>query len=157
MKLALHQAKQSFIRDEVPVGAVLYHEPLDRVIFEGHNLTQTLGTPLAHAEMLAIQEGLRTLQTPFLTDCTLYVTLEPCAFCAAGLILARMGRVVFGAYNPKGGALVHGPRLFDTSPSFAPAYVGGVREDEAGQLLQTFFTQKREASSKAPDFGPWGG
>ncbi|TGW15214.1 nucleoside deaminase [bacterium NHP-B] len=157
MKRALHQAKQGLMRDEVPVGVVLYHEPLSRVIFEGHNLTQTLNTPLAHAEMLAIQEGLRALKAPFLTDCTLYVTLEPCAFCAAGLILSRVGRVVFGAYNPKGGALVHGPHLFDTSPSFAPSYVGGVREDEAGQLLQTFFQQKRKASPEAPDFGPWGG
>ena len=142
MAHALHQARQAFENDEVPVGAVLIHK-IQGVIFEGHNLVEKTGNPLDHAEMLAIRAGQKTLNLPFLEDCTLYVTLEPCLVCAAALIAVRLPNLVFGAYNPKGGAVVHGPALGgDRLP-----YVGGVLEARCGDILQKFFTQKRGGSS----------
>ena len=125
MKKALSQCERAMDADEVPVGAVLFHEPSQKILYQGHNRVEKDKNPLHHAEFLALQEGMAQLGRPFLDDCTLYVTLEPCAFCASACILVHLKRVFFGAYNPKTGALDHGPKLFDTSLDFRPQYVGG--------------------------------
>ena len=141
MEQALDQARQAFENDEVPVGTVLVHK-VHGVVFKGYNLTEKTGNPLDHAEMLAIRAGQKTLGLPFLEDCTLYVTLEPCLVCAAALIAVRLPKLVFGAYNIKGGAVVHGPALGGTRLP----YIGGVLEARCGDILQKFFTQKRPDS-----------
>jgi tRNA(adenine34) deaminase len=115
-----------------------------QVVAEAHNETVARNDPTAHAELLAIQRALQALATDRLTDCTLYVTLEPCAQCAGAIVLAKVGRVVFGAYDPKAGMagsvgdLLRHPRL-----NHRPEVVGGVREEESGALLEEFFRAKR--------------
>lgn len=141
MEQALGQAGQAFDADEVPVGAVLVHK-VHGIIFKGHNVTEQTGNPLDHAEMVAIRAGQKTLGRPFLEGCTLYVTLEPCLVCAAALVAVRLPKLVFGAYNPKGGAVVHGPAL---GGERLP-YIGGILEARCGDILQKFFTQKRRCS-----------
>ncbi|NVN13780.1 nucleoside deaminase, partial [Nguyenibacter vanlangensis] len=98
----------------------------------------------AHAEMLVMRAAARRLGTPRLVDCTLVVTLEPCPMCAAAAVHFRIGRIVFGAYDPKGGGVDHGPRLFDRRECLhRPEWVGGVREREASALLRDFFAARR--------------
>jgi tRNA(Arg) A34 adenosine deaminase TadA len=108
MNRALLQAHQAFLKGEVPVGVVMVHALGQEVLFEGHNLVETLQDPTAHGEMLAIRETCRHLGTSHLEDVSLYVTLEPCAMCAQALAFARVGKIFFGAFNPKGGGIDHG-------------------------------------------------
>lgn len=150
MGKALALAETAALHDEIPVGAALYHPPTHTWISEAHNATTTSGpevlqgTPLAHAELLAITLALKKHRQPFLSDCTLYVTLEPCPLCAAALSMVRLGTLVFGAYNPKGGAITHGPRLYESDAlSYKPHVVEGVRAEEAGKLLKAYFQTKR--------------
>ncbi len=116
----------------------------DTVVVRAHNESVTRGDPTAHAELLALQRALSLLQTDRLNDCTLYVTLEPCAQCAGAIVLAKVGRVVFGAYDPKAGMagsvgdLLRHPRL-----NHRMEVVGGVDADASGRLLQAFFREKR--------------
>lgn len=139
MHQALEQAKAAVRQGEVPVGAALVHTRTGEVVALAHNLTLA-GDPTAHAEMLA----LRALKLPRLTEYDLYVTLEPCAMCAGAISHARIRKLVFGAYDPKGGAVEHGPRFF-TQPTchHAPEVVGGVMEAECGALLKDFFAARR--------------
>jgi len=124
------------------VGAVVFHE--GHAVARAHNETVTRRDPTAHAELLAIQGALGALHTDRLEDCTLYVTLEPCAQCAGAIVLAKVGRVVFGAYDPKAGMagsvgdLLRHPRL-----NHRVEVVGGVEEQACGQLLRAFFREKR--------------
>jgi tRNA(adenine34) deaminase len=142
MALALEEARQAAARGEVPVGAIVVHD--DRVIGEGHNLTQTSNDPSAHAEMMAIRVAAERLGHWRLLDCTLYVTLEPCAMCAGAIVLARIPRLVFGAWDSKAGMcgslenLVQDPRL-----NHRVALTAGVRETESAALLRDFFRQRR--------------
>ena len=139
MARALGESRQAFAQDDVPVGAVLVHK-IQGIIFSGHNVTEKTGNPLDHAEILAINAGQKALGAPFLEACTLYVTLEPCLVCAASLAAVRLPQLVFGAYNSKGGAVVHGPGLGgDGLP-----YIGGVLEAPCSEILQAFFAQKRK-------------
>ena len=142
MQLALDQARAAAEHDDVPIGAVVVRD--GEVIAARHNERELTGDPTAHAEVLAIRDAARIVGHWRLMDCTLYVTLEPCVMCAGALVNARIGRVVFGATDPKAGAVVSlyevcsDPRL-----NHRPAVTDGVRGDEAGALLRSFFASRR--------------
>lgn len=140
MRLALDQARLAYQKDEVPVGAVIVCQ--GRVIARSHNLTQTLNDPTAHAEMQAITAACHYLGGRYLDQCTLYVTLEPCPMCAAALAWAQLGRLVYGADDPKRGYnLVQGA----AKPLLHPktAVQKGLLSDESAALLKDFFAKKR--------------
>jgi len=143
MVLALDEARQAATRGEVPVGAVIVG-PDGRALASTGNRIEELNDPTAHAEVLAIREAAANLQSPRLIDCDLYVTLEPCAMCAQAISLARVCRLVFAAYDPKGGGVEHGARVFShTTCHHAPEVVGGVMESDAAQMLKQFFKARR--------------
>jgi len=142
MAAALKEARRAVKVREVPVGAVVMRE--GRSIAAAHNETVLRNDPTAHAELLAIQRTMTALETDRLTDCTLYVTLEPCAQCAGAAVLAKVGRVVFGAWDPKAGMagsvgdVLRHPRL-----NHRPEVIGGVDERACGELLEEFFRARR--------------
>ncbi|MDC0149242.1 nucleoside deaminase [Rhodospirillales bacterium] len=143
MVLALDEARQAATRGEVPVGAVIVG-PDGRALASTGNRIEELTDPTAHAEVLAIREAAAHLESPRLIDCDLYVTLEPCAMCAQAISLARVRRLVFAAYDPKGGGVEHGARVFShTTCHHAPEVVGGVMESDAAQMLKQFFKARR--------------
>ncbi len=143
MKTALAEARAAGERGEVPVGAVVISGD-GAVLASAGNRTEELNDPSAHAEILAIRKAGERLNRPRLVHCALYVTLEPCAMCAAAISFARIKKLVFGAYDPKGGGVDHGARFFgQTTCHFKPEVIGGVRETEAAALLQRFFRTKR--------------
>lgn len=142
MALALEQARQAQDRGEVPVGAVVVKD--GAVVAAAHNAPRGLCDPTAHAEMLAIRAAAEVLGDERLAGCDLYVTLEPCPMCAGAIQHARIARVYYGAGDPKGGAVDHGPRLFDRAGSLhRPEVYGGIGEDEAAELLRGFFAGRR--------------
>ena len=142
MEAALEQARKAASSGEVPVGAVVFRD--GAVVARAHNQTVARRDPTAHAELLVVQAALALLHTDRLTDCTLYVTLEPCAQCAGAIVLAKVGRVVFGAYDPKAGmAGSVGDVLRHHALNHRVEVVGGVDEEECGQLLADFFRAKR--------------
>ena len=144
MAQALTLAEAAASMDEVPVGCVIVDGASGRVLAACGNRVETLGDPTAHAEILAIREACRHLGVPRLPECDLYVTLEPCALCAAAISLARLRRVYFGAYDPKGGAVDHGPRWFAQPTCLhSPEVYGGFDEQRAAQLLRSFFQARR--------------
>lgn len=142
MQEALRQAKKAFEADEVPIGAVIVHE--NKIIARSHNQVETLKDPTAHAEMIAITQATNHLGSKWLQECSLYVTLEPCSMCAGALVLARLGRVVFGAEEPKTGAcgsvinLAQHPKL-----NHQLDVTGGILAVECGSILSEFFLKKR--------------
>ena len=143
MKLALAEAEAAAARGDVPVGAVLV-DGEGGVVAAAGNRVEADRDPTAHAEMLVLRAGAARLGAARLTECDLYVTLEPCAMCAAAIALARLRRLYFGAYDPKGGALEHGPRLFDQPTTHhRPEIYGGIEEGRAGELLRGFFRARR--------------
>ncbi len=147
MDQALAQARAAAARNEVPVGAVVLG-PGGQVLARAGNRTEADADASAHAEMLALREAARRLGTPRLIGCDLVVTLEPCPMCAAALVHFRIRRLVFGAYDPKGGGVEHGPRIFDAPGCLhRPEVVGGVQEAECGALLQVFFQKLRASNS----------
>ena len=142
MEAALEQARKAASSGEVPVGAVVFRD--GAVVARAHNQTVARRDPTAHAELLVVQAALALLHTDRLTDCTLYVTLEPCAQCAGAIVLAKVGRVVFGAYDPKAGmAGSVGDVLRHHALNHRVEVVGGVDGEECGQLLADFFRAKR--------------
>jgi tRNA(adenine34) deaminase len=143
MEIALAEARAAATRGEVPVGAVLLG-PDGAILAQAGNEVEARHDAAAHAEMLVLREAGRLRASPRLPDCDLVVTLEPCAMCAAAISLFRIRRVVFGAYDPKGGGIEHGARVF-AAPSclHRPEIVGGVRETEAAALLRDFFQKLR--------------
>lgn len=142
MAAALDEARQAAAEGEVPVGAVLVRD--SHILVRTHNRVETDRDPTAHAELLAIREACRILGDPRLPDCDLYVTLEPCAMCAQAISMARIRRLYFAAYDPKGGAVEHGPRLFgQPTCHHAPEIYGGIGEREAADLLRGFFRERR--------------
>ncbi len=140
---AFAEAENAASRGEVPVGAVLATASGDILAVAG-NCTRELADPTAHAETLAIRAACAARGEPRLPDCDLYVTLEPCALCAAAISLARIRRLYFCAWDPKGGAVDHGPRFF-TQPTclHRPETYGGFEEERAGEMLRRFFRQRR--------------
>ena len=144
MSLALAEAEAAALRGEVPVGAVVVDPSTGTVLGRAGNRTEELNDPTAHAEVLAIRQACAAVGEPRLPGFDLYVTLEPCALCAAAISFARLRRVYFGAYDPKGGAVEHGPRFF-TQPTchHAPDTYGGIDETRAAALLRGFFRERR--------------
>jgi tRNA(adenine34) deaminase len=145
MQEALKEAKKAFVNDEVPIGAVVVHD--DRIISRGHNQVERLKDPTAHAEMLAITSATNFLDTKWLNDSFLYVTIEPCTMCIGALILARIKGIYFGASDPKTGAcgsLYNIPR--DKRLNHRVKVQGGILEEECGSLLSEFFKSKRKKS-----------
>jgi tRNA(adenine34) deaminase len=144
MTLALEAAHAATAYGEVPVGAVVVEAASGRVLASTANRVEQDRDPTAHAELLAIRAAARELGTPRLTACDLYVTLEPCAMCAQAIAFARIRRVIFGAYDPKGGGVEHGPRIFSQPTCHhAPEVIGGMEEGASAALLKEFFAGLR--------------
>jgi tRNA(Arg) A34 adenosine deaminase TadA len=142
MRRALDLAAEAAAAGEVPVGAVVTLG--DEVIAESRNAMRGSLDPTAHAEMVAIRAAAETLGTSRLDDCTLWVTLEPCAMCAAAISLARIKALRFGAEDTKGGGVVHGARIFaQPTCHHRPDVLGGIGEAEAAELLRRFFEERR--------------
>ena len=143
MALALEEAQAAAARGEVPVGAVVVG-PDRAILARAGNRVEADNDPTAHAEMLALRAAAAAQGLPRLPACDLVVTLEPCPMCAQALSFFRIRRLVFGAYDPKGGGVEHGPRIFEAnSCHHRPEVVGGVREADAAGLLRAFFGSKR--------------
>lgn len=138
MRLALTEARKAFAEDEVPVGAVVVAD--GKVVGRGHNLTETLGDVTAHAEMMAITAAAATLGGKYLSDCTLYVTVEPCLMCSGAIGWSQLRRIVFGAPDTK-----RGYHTFTSRSPFHPSaeVTAGVLADECSQLMKDFFNSKR--------------
>ena len=144
MARAMIEAEAAASRGEVPVGAVIVDPVTGEVLAAAGNRTEELGDPTAHAEMLAIRAAAGERGSVRLLLCDLYVTLEPCAMCAAAISFARLRRVYYAAADPKGGGVDHGPRFF-TQPTchHRPEVYGGIGENAAGELLKKFFRARR--------------
>lgn len=144
MGRALDEARAAADRGEVPVGAVVTDRG-GRLLAVAGNRVEATADPTAHAELLALRAACRLVGRPRLDPgCVLWVTLEPCAMCAQAAALARVGRVIFGAYDPKGGGVEHGARVFaHPTCHHRPEVIGGVREREAAALLRAFFQSRR--------------
>jgi tRNA(adenine34) deaminase len=140
MHEALRQAQKAFDKGEVPIGAIIVFQK--QIIAAAHNLCLRLNDATAHAEVLAIRQALQHLGQPYLLNCDMYVTLEPCSQCAGALALSRIKRVYFGAYDPKGGGVEHGAKVFKYS-LHKPEIIGGVYEEQSDYLLKSFFQKKR--------------
>ena len=142
MRRALDLATEAAAAGEVPVGAVVTLG--DEIVAETRNAMRGSSDPTAHAEMEAIRAAAAKLGTSRLDECTLWVTLEPCAMCAAAVALARFKALRFGAEDPKGGGVVHGPRIFaQPTCHHRPDVLGGIGEEQAGELLRRFFAERR--------------
>jgi tRNA(adenine34) deaminase len=142
MSIALEEARAAGARGEVPVGCVIVRQ--GEVLVRAGNRTITDRDPTAHAELIAVRAAAAALRTERLTDCDLYVTLEPCTMCAAAMSFARVRRLYFGAADPKGGAVEHGVRFF-AAPTchHRPEVYGGLNETECASLLKEFFQARR--------------
>jgi tRNA(Arg) A34 adenosine deaminase TadA len=145
MKIALEEAEAAAARGEVPIGAVLVDGPSGRVLARAGNRVEETGDATAHAEMLVLRAA-AGLADYRLAECDLYVSLEPCPMCAAAISLARVRRLYFAAYDPKGGGVEHGPRIFaQPTCHHRPEVVGGIEEGPAGLLLRDFFAARRQS------------
>ena len=143
MAMALQVAERAAARGEVPVGAVIVQDGM--LLVRAGNRVEANKDPTAHAEMLAIRAAAEMLDAPRLPDCDLYVTLEPCAMCAAAISFARIRRLYFGAYDPKGGGVENGTRFFgQPTCHHAPEVFGGIAETECSDLLKDFFRDLRD-------------
>ena len=144
MAAALEEARAAAGRGEVPVGAAIVDTRTGAIIARAGNRTEELADPSAHAEILALRAAAAALGAPRLPNCDLYVTLEPCAMCAAATSFARIRRLYFGAPDPKMGAVEHGPRFFvQPTCHHAPEVYGGIGESEAAALMRDFFKVRR--------------
>lgn len=142
MSIALEEARAAGARGEVPVGCVVVRH--GEVLVQAGNRTIGDRDPTAHAELIAIRAAAATLRTERLTDCDVYVTLEPCAMCATAMSFARIRRLYFGASDPKGGAVEHGVRFFAAATCHhRPEVYGGINEAECASLLKEFFQARR--------------
>jgi tRNA(adenine34) deaminase len=143
MDHALREARAAAQRGEVPIGAVIVG-PDGAVLAAAGNRTEADRDPTAHAEMLVIRQAATKLGSPRLIDCDLHVTLEPCPMCAQAISFARLRRVYYGASDPKGGGIEHGPRIFaQPTCHHRPDVYSGIAEQEAGELLRAFFKERR--------------
>ena len=137
MQEALAEAKAALREGEIPIGAVVVCK--GRIIGRGHNMTERLGDPTAHAEMIAITAATEAVGGKYLTDCTLYVTVEPCPMCAGALTWAQISRIVYGAPDPKRGSSLFSPSLFHPKTEIT----GGILQDACAALMKDFFKDKR--------------
>ena len=142
MRLALQQAQQAQVEDEVPVGAIILNQ--DRIIAAAYNQREQLHDPTAHAEMIAITQAAEAIGDWRLGHCTMYVTLEPCPMCAGAIIQSRIPRIVYGATDPKAGAVTSLYNLLtDTRLNHTVQVTGGVLAEDCGRILTNFFRSKR--------------
>lgn len=137
MRMALNEAEDALVEDEVPIGAVVVHD--NKVIAKGHNRTEALRDATAHAEMLALTAAMNHLGAKYLNECTLYVTIEPCIMCAGALGWAQIGRVVYGADEPKRGYTRFSPSALHPQTKVTR----GILADESRKIIQDFFAQKK--------------
>lgn len=143
MNVALEEATKAFERGEVPIGAVIV-ENFGNIVARAGNETRARLDPSAHAEVLAIREACTVLKTERLVNCDMYVTLEPCAMCAALIANARIRRIYFAASDPKSGGIQQGARIFDRKQTHhVPEIYSGIGEEKAAKLLRNFFSKKR--------------
>jgi tRNA(adenine34) deaminase len=143
MDAALAEAEKAAAAGEVPIGAVIV-DGSGVIVARAHNLTETNGDPTAHAELLAIRAACAARGEPRLPDCSIYVTLEPCPMCATAISFARLARVYYGAGDPKGGGVEHGPRIFhQPTCHHRPELYPGIGEAPAAKLLRDFFQSRR--------------
>lgn len=147
MRQALVEAKKSLPEEEVPVGAILVSG--NKILSRGHNQPITRKDPTAHAEIMAIRKACSKRKEYRLADCDLYVTLEPCAMCLGAAIQARIKRLIFGAYDPKGGAVESLMEFPFDRMNHQPEIKGGVLADECGRILSDFFLKKRKPKTKS--------
>jgi len=147
MRQALVEAKKSLPEGEVPVGAILISR--DKILSRGHNQPITRKDPTAHAEVIAIRKACSKRKEYRLADCELYVTLEPCAMCLGAVVQARIKRLIFGAYDPKGGAVKSLMEFPFERMNHQPEIKGGVLADECGKVLSDFFSKKRNPRIKS--------
>ena len=144
MKIALMEAQEAFAANEVPIGAIIIDQN-NNVVSSAHNLTETLSDATAHAEILAIRAAAKKLKRKYLTDCTLYVTVEPCPMCAGALVMSRVERLVYGVADIKAGAcesifnVVNNPAM-----NHRLKVTAGVLEDECAEILRRFFGMRRQ-------------
>ena len=138
MQIALAEAKEALLHDEIPVGCIIVCN--DQIVGRGHNLTETLSDVTAHAEIQAVTAAAQTLGGKYLTDCTLYVTLEPCVMCAGAIGWAQISRVVYGALDSKRGFTQIAPNALHPKCTV----IQGVLEEECSQLMKDFFKNKRK-------------
>lgn len=144
MQMALDEARRAMAAGEVPIGAVLVDGHTGEVLARAHNLVDTQADPTAHAELLVIREAARMRGAKRLETCDLYVTLEPCPMCAQAISFARLRRLYYGAADPKGGGVEHGPRIFfQPTCHHRPEIYGGIDEAAAAALLREFFRERR--------------
>jgi len=142
MRLALKEAQKAVILDEVPVGAVIVKD--DKVIAKGHNLREKSSDPTSHAEINAIRKACKKLNSWRLEDATIYVTVEPCSMCAGTLLQCRIGKIVYGANDPKGGAIESSLELFNAKNiNHHPQIVKGVLKEECSSIISSYFKSKR--------------
>ncbi len=141
MQIALDEANKAKVLGEVPVGAVIIKD--NKIIATGHNLVQTKNNPTLHAEIVAINRACKILNSKWLTDCTLYVTLEPCSMCAGAIVHSRIKRVVIGCEDFKQGAFMGMYNLLNYSVNHKPEVLFGILEDETRNILQSFFKDLR--------------
>ena len=142
MRLALREAARAPEHDDVPVGAIVVHD--GEVIGTGHNERELRNDPTAHAELIALREAARALNSWRILDAVMYVTLEPCAMCAGAIVLSRIPRVVFGASDPKAGAAGSVLNVLDTPQlNHRPQVAGGLLESDCADLLRSFFAPRR--------------
>jgi tRNA(Arg) A34 adenosine deaminase TadA len=145
MERALDEARHAAARGEIPVGAVVT-DAAGQVLAAAGNRTEAARNPALHAELVVLQDAAAARGEKFLTDCTLTVTLEPCAMCAGAIAAFRIKKLVFGAYDPKSGGVEHGPRVFaHATTHHNPEIIGGVRDSECSALLAAFFAGLRHA------------
>jgi tRNA(adenine34) deaminase len=144
MTRALEEAKAARSREEVPIGAVLVNSVTGEIVAQAGNCTRAQCDPTAHAEILVIREACRNMDAQRIPHHDLYVTLEPCAMCAAAISFARIKRVIIGAIDPKGGGVLHGGKFFE-SPTchWRPEVSSGILEQECGDILRAFFRERR--------------
>ncbi|HKT14741.1 MAG TPA: nucleoside deaminase [Allosphingosinicella sp.] len=149
MRIALDEARKAASEGEVPVGAVVTRG--GELIAVARNAMRATHDPSAHAEMVALRDAARIIGSPRLDGCDLWVTLEPCAMCAGAVAIARIARLYFAAPDPKGGAVVNGPRLFGQSTCHhAPEVYSGIGEQEAAEMLRQFFRERRANDDALP-------
>lgn len=143
MGIALLEAKKAFLKDEVPVGAVIVYQ--DKIIARGHNLRETKNSVFGHAEINVIAKATKKLKQKFLEDCIMYVTLEPCLMCAGAIQAARIKKVIYGAKEPKFGCLESLGNVYQTfKGNHEVEFVGGLLEEVASQMMKDFFKTIRE-------------
>lgn len=144
MAVALKQAQKAFLKDEVPVGAVIVDLQTNKIIAKAYNQTEHGLDPTKHAEMSAIQKACQKQHSKRLWNCAMFVTLEPCAMCAAAISFARIEKLFIGALDTKGGAIFNGVHFFENETChFKPEVESGIMAQEASELLKTFFIHKR--------------